>query len=52
MTEQLLAAPGWREIPLLLCLLALRLVLFLVIRQNGRDYLEIEAWLDREGLDR
>jgi hypothetical protein len=53
MTEQLFfVAPGWEEIPLLLFLLALVLVFFLIIRQNGKDYHEIEAWLAEEGLDR
>jgi len=52
MTEQLFVAPGWQELPLLIFLLALVLVFFLVIRQNGKDYLEIEAWLAEEGLDR
>ncbi|HAY26169.1 MAG TPA: hypothetical protein DCY47_01340 [Candidatus Accumulibacter sp.] len=52
MTEQLLAGPGWQELPLLLFALALVLVFFLVIRQNSKDYLEIEAWLAEEDLGR
>ncbi|QKS29642.1 MAG: hypothetical protein FAZ92_00430 [Accumulibacter sp.] len=50
MTGQLFVTPGWHELPLLLFALALALVFFLVIRQNARDYREIEAWLAEEEI--
>ncbi|MBK7677566.1 hypothetical protein [Accumulibacter sp.] len=48
MTTQLLASLSWQELPILIFALLLALVFFLVIRQNQKDLLEIEAWLAEE----
>jgi cytochrome c biogenesis factor len=45
MPLQLLANLGWHEFSVLLFALLLALVFFLVLRQNQKDFLEIEAWV-------
>jgi hypothetical protein len=48
MPFQLLANLGWHECSVLLFALLLVLVFFLVLRQNQKDFLEIEAWVTEE----
>jgi hypothetical protein len=48
MLHQLIAGLGWQELPILVFVLALVFVFFLVIRQNRKDFEEIEAWLAEE----
>lgn len=48
MPFQLLANLGWHECLVLLFALLLVLVFFLVLRQNQKDFLEIEAWVTEE----
>ncbi|MBN8447922.1 MAG: hypothetical protein J0M13_02745 [Candidatus Accumulibacter sp.] len=48
MNTQLLASLSWQELPILIFALLLALVFFLVIRQNQKDFLEIEDWLAAE----
>jgi hypothetical protein len=48
MNLQLLHSLSWQELPVLIFALLLALVFVLVIRQNQKDFLEIEAWLAEE----
>jgi preprotein translocase subunit YajC len=48
MNLQILSSLGWNEFPILIFALLLALVFFLVIRQNQKDFLEIEAWVAQE----
>lgn len=48
MPLQLPANLGWHEVSVLLFALLLALVFFLVLRQNQKDFLEIEAWVTEE----
>lgn len=48
MIIETLANFGWREVPVVLFVIALGLVLFLVIRQNEKDYLDLIGALDHE----
>ena len=45
---QLLENMSWQELPILIFALLLALVMFLVIRQNQKDFLEIAAWVSEE----
>ena len=51
MPLQLVAGSGWPLFALLAFALALVFVFFLVIRQNRKDFEEIEAWLAEERLN-
>jgi hypothetical protein len=48
MRVQLLESLSWQELPTLIFALLLALVVFLVIRQNQKDFLEIAAWVSKE----
>ncbi|MBL8396331.1 MAG: hypothetical protein JNK99_16560 [Candidatus Accumulibacter sp.] len=48
MNLELLQTLGWQELPIIFFALLLALVFFLVIRQNQKDFLEIETWLAEE----
>jgi hypothetical protein len=48
---QLLENLSWQELPILIFALLLALVMFLVIRQNQKDFLEIAAWVSEENPD-
>ena len=41
MTTEQLASLGWPELPILFVLVLVCLVLFLVVRQNRKDYLDV-----------
>lgn len=45
-----LAVSGWQLFAMVAFVLALVFVFFLVIRQNRKDFEEIEAWLAEERL--
>ena len=51
MAPNLFAVLGAHEFGILACALALVFVFFLVIRQNRKDFEEIEAWLAEERLN-
>lgn len=48
MPLQLLENLSWQELPILIFALLLALAVFLVIRQNQKDFLEIAAWVSEE----
>ncbi|MBL0355058.1 MAG: hypothetical protein WAS49_15675 [Candidatus Dechloromonas phosphoritropha] len=48
MPLQLVAGSGWPLFALLAFALALVFVFFLVIRQNRKDFEDVEAWLAKE----
>jgi hypothetical protein len=50
MPLQLIAGSGWQLLAIVAFGLALAFVFFLVIRQNRKDFEEIEAWLAEEKL--
>jgi preprotein translocase subunit YajC len=50
MPLQLIAGSGWQLFAIVAFALALAFVFFLVIRQNRKDFEEIEAWLAEEKL--
>ena len=50
MAPNLFAVLGAQEIGIVACALALVFVFFLVIRQNRKDFEDIEAWLAEEKL--
>jgi hypothetical protein len=50
MPLQLIAGSGWQLFAMVAFVLALVFVFFLVIRQNRKDFEEIEAWLAEEKL--
>ncbi len=51
MPLQLIADSGWQLFAMAVFALALVFVFFLVIRQNRKDFEEIEAWLAEEKLN-
>ena len=51
MPLQLIADSGWQLFAMAAFALALVFVFFLVIRQNRKDFEEIEAWLAEERLN-
>ena len=51
MPPQLIADSGWQLFAMAVFALALVFVFFLVIRQNRKDFEEIEAWLAEEKLN-
>ena len=51
MSIHLIAGSGWQLFAILVSALALVFVFFLIIRQNRKDFEEIEAWLAEERLN-
>ncbi len=51
MTLHLIAGSGWQLFAMVVFALALLFVFFLIIRQNRKDFEEIEAWLAEERLN-
>ena len=51
MALHLIANSGWQLFAMVAFVLALVFVFFLVIRQNRKDFEEIEAWLAEEKLN-
>ncbi|MBN8463459.1 MAG: hypothetical protein J0M01_11705 [Dechloromonas sp.] len=51
MPLQMIAGSGWQLLAIAAFALALAFVFFLIIRQNRKDFEEIEAWLAEERLN-
>jgi len=47
----MIAGSGWQLLAIAAFALALAFVFFLIIRQNRKDFEEIEAWLAEERLN-